>query len=107
MKLPFAQLRLAPGARHPHDRQCPERVELDDDERGLEVIGGSMHRLVDGAGRRAASAERIDRPVMIHDASVRILLSDLLELTAAHLVGLDPAAHPAPPGRRPWDSAWK
>ena len=37
VKLPLAQVRLAPGARHAQDRQCPERVELSDNERRLEV----------------------------------------------------------------------
>jgi hypothetical protein len=43
VKLPLVQLRLTPGAGHPHDRQCPERVELTDDERGLEVLSSVVH----------------------------------------------------------------
>ena len=101
MKLPLVQLRLAPGARHTQDRQRPERVELGDDERGLEVLGGIVHRLVDGAGAQHL-AERVDGPVMLDDPAVRILLAHLLELAAAHLVRLDPSAHRAPPGRRPY-----
>jgi hypothetical protein len=99
VKLPLAQVRLAPVAGHSHDRQCPERVELGDDERGLEVLGGIVHRLVDGAGAEHL-AERVDGPVMIHEA-VRIVLADFLELAAVHLVGLQARAHCLPPGRWP------
>ena len=55
VKLPLAEVRLAPGAGHPEDRQRPERVELCNDEgsprpdlgpnklRGL-VFGHLQHR---------------------------------------------------------------
>ena len=100
VELALVQLRLAPGARHAQDRQRPERVELRDDERGLEVLRGVVHRLVDGAGAQHL-AERVDRPVMIHDPAVRILLAHLLELAAAHLVGLDPCCSSGASRRRP------
>ena len=38
----------------------------------------------------------------LNDPAIRILFPDLLELTAAHLMWLDPSAHRAPPGRRPY-----
>jgi hypothetical protein len=101
VKLPLVQFRLAPRARHAQDRQRPERVELRDDERRLEVLGGIVHRLIDGAGPEHL-AERVDGPVVIDDSAVRILLSHLLEFAAAHLVRLDPAPHRLLPGRRPY-----
>jgi hypothetical protein len=100
MELALVQLRLAPRARHAQSRQCPERVELGDDERGLEVPGGVVHRLIDGADAEHL-AERVDGPVMIHDPAVRILLANLLKLATAHLVRLQAGAHRSPPGRRP------
>jgi hypothetical protein len=100
VKLAVAQIRGPARSRNPEDRQRPQRVELCEDEGRLEILRRIVHRLVDGAGAQHL-AKRVDGPVMIHDPAVRILLPDLLELAAAHLVRLDPGAHRSPPGRRP------
>ena len=46
MELVVVQIRVATPSRNPEDRQRPERVEVGDDERRLEVLGGIVHRLV-------------------------------------------------------------
>jgi hypothetical protein len=86
VKLSLAQVRLAPGPGHAQNRQRPERVELGEDERGLEVLGGLVHRLINSAGVQHL-AERIHRPAMIHDAPVGILLAHLHQLAPLTLCG--------------------
>jgi hypothetical protein len=94
LKLSLAEVRLAPGARHTQDRQRPQRIEVRDDQRGLEDAARIVHRLVDGAGAEHL-IERVDGPVMVHNPAVRILLSHLLEVVAAHLVWLEPRSFAA------------
>ena len=112
VKLPLVQLRLAPGARHPQDRQRPERVELGDDERGLEVLGSIVHRLVDGAGAQHL-AERVDRPVVIHDPAVGSFSRTSSSSRPRTLCGLTRLLIGRAPGRRPYSrlasliSAWR
>jgi hypothetical protein len=61
-------------------------------------FAASCHRLIDGAGAQHL-AERVDCSVVIHDPAVRILLPDLLDLAAGHLVWFESRAHRPPSGR--------
>jgi hypothetical protein len=94
-------------------------VEVGDDEGGLEVLGGVVHRLRDGAGSQHL-AERVDGPVVHDDVAVGIGLANLLELAAADLVRFHVGAtrgraraHRPPRGRQPYrrlaslTSAWR
>jgi hypothetical protein len=48
--LALVEFRLTPRARHPQDRQRPQRVEVGDDEGRLKVLSGVVHFLRDRAG---------------------------------------------------------
>jgi hypothetical protein len=43
VELAVVQLRLAPSARHPQDRDRPQGIEVGDDEGGLKVLSGVVH----------------------------------------------------------------
>ena len=47
VELALVEVRLAPGARHPQDRQRAEGVQVGDDEVGLEGPCRVVHRLID------------------------------------------------------------
>jgi hypothetical protein len=82
VQLPLVQAGLASAAGHPQDRRRTERVQIGDEERGLEVARGIVHLLGDRTGPQHLP-QGVDGPVTHHDPPVRIDLADFLELEGA------------------------